>query len=352
MLGILRMVSSYIRKNDKTGCVGGSMKDKELEVLQQYDIDVKGTRKVRGAFFCDTNKGPFLLQEVKCSEKRIPVLYELQNHLLQEGYKNVDIFIKNKEGSLISVTEDEERFTLKRWFYGKECDNKREIDIMEGVRNLALLHRILKKEFETPLSPKEDISQEFVRHNREMKKVRSFIRNKVGKGEFEVLYLKYFEAMYEWAVSACGRLESTGYKMLLKKSGEEATLVHGDYNYHNILMTQQGMVTTNFDHFYRGIQVTDFYYFLRKTMEKNQWNVELGNKMLENYDRIHPLSKDEWEYIAVCIMYPEKFWKAANSYFRSSKAWLPAKSLEKLQLAIKQTEQKKHFLEEIFSIKS
>ena len=26
----------------------------ELEVLEHYDIEVKGTRKIRGAFFCDT----------------------------------------------------------------------------------------------------------------------------------------------------------------------------------------------------------------------------------------------------------------------------------------------------------
>ena len=27
----------------------------ELEVLEQYNIEVKGTRRIRGAFFCDTN---------------------------------------------------------------------------------------------------------------------------------------------------------------------------------------------------------------------------------------------------------------------------------------------------------
>ena len=45
----------------------------------------------------------------------------------------------------------------------------------------------------------------------------------------------------------------------------------------------------------------------------------------------------------------EKFWKAANSYYRSSKAWIPMKSVEKLEVAIHQTEEKKHFLEAIFS---
>ena len=33
----------------------------ELEVLEQYNIEVKGTRRIRGAFFCDTNEGTMLL---------------------------------------------------------------------------------------------------------------------------------------------------------------------------------------------------------------------------------------------------------------------------------------------------
>ena len=47
------------------------------------------------------------------------------------------------------------------------------------------------------------------------------------------------------------------------------------------------------------------------------------------------------EYISICIAYPEKFWKAANSYARSKKSWIPAKNIEKLELVIRQTEEKR-----------
>ena len=33
------------------------MREYELEVLEQYDINLTGTRKARGAFFCDTKEG-------------------------------------------------------------------------------------------------------------------------------------------------------------------------------------------------------------------------------------------------------------------------------------------------------
>lgn len=324
------------------------MKENELEVLDQYDIDVKSTRKIRGATLCETNQGTFLLKEMNFSEKRIPALHMLYQHIESQGYKNVDVIIKNNEDELFSIAETGTKYLVKRWFHGKECDNKREQDILDGVQNLALLHRIMKMPCEEILF-QEDLQEEFLRHNREMKKVRSFIRNKVGKGEFELVYLKHFDMMFEWAEAASGRMLDSEYAYLLDRSKKEGAIVHGDYNYHNILITSSGIATTNFEHFHQGIQLSDFYYFLRKTMEKNQWNVELGNKMLECYNRILPLSQTELNYLAVCIAYPEKFWKAANSYYRSRKSWISAKSVEKLNLAIKQTEEKRHFLETIFS---
>ena len=220
---------------------------------------------------------------------------------------------------------------------------------MEGVRNLALLHRILKRPSEE--TTKDNLEIDFFKHNRELRKVRAFIRGKVGKGEFEQLFLKHFDSMYEWAVCASESLKNSKHKDLLELSDKEGTIVHGDYNYHNILVTPNGIATTNFEHFYKGIQMQDLYYFIRKTMEKNQWNVELGAKMLEHYSRIQNLSEEELQYIAICLAYPEKFWKAANSYYRSSKAWISSKSIEKLELAISQTEEKKKFLESVFSFR-
>ena len=325
------------------------MGEKELEILTQYDIDVESTRRVRGAVLCETKQGVFLLKEMTFSEKQIPVLYEIHLHLKEQGYENVDMIVKNREGAFVSASEEGTKYILKHWFYGKECDSKKEKDIMSGVENLARLHQMLVKPSCEALREREDLESEFFRHNRELKKVRTFMRDKVGKGEFELLFLKHFDEMYEWADCACSRLQNSGYRTLYVQSEEKGTIAHGDYNYHNVLMTPSGIATTNFEHFYRGIQVTDFYYFLRKTMEKNQWDVSLGEEMLEKYNRVRALSKEELWYLAVQIAYPEKFWKAANSYYRSRKAWISAKSLEKLKLAILQTEEKRKFLETVFS---
>ena len=330
------------------------MKENEMSVLEQYDIDVKSTRRIRGAVLCDTNRGLCLLKELKISEKRVPLLYQLCMHLENMGYGRIDRLIENKDNELISNSEDGMKYILKKWYDGKECDIRKERDMTEAADNLARIHRMLRapivlEESDTFVLTGEDLRQEYERHNREMKKVRSFIRTRVGKGEFELAFLKHFDGMYEWAEGAGERIRQSGYEALLEKSRGERTFTHGEYNYHNILMMEDGIATTNFDHFRQEIQLLDLYYFLRKAMEKNYWDASLGHQILNAYSRIEPLGSDEMEYLAVSLSYPEKFWKAADSYYRSSKAWIPMKSLEKLETAIRQTEEKKRFLETIFA---
>ncbi len=330
------------------------MRENEPILLECYDIDVKNTRKVRDAVLCESREGLFLIKELRFSEKRLCALDRLSEHLRQRGYENIDWILKTKEDALFCTAEDGTKYFLKKWFSGKECDIHKEKDVLSAVDNLAKLHLALQgfedcKEEGMVVTESEDLRQEYFRHNREMKKVRSFMRDKGDKGDFELAFLKHFDSMYATADAALECLKMSNYGELREKNAQRKSLIHGDYNYHNILMSPSGIATTNFEHVQRDIQIRDFYYFLRKVMEKNRWNEELGYKMLNRYQRNIPFEKGELEYIAICLAYPEKFWKAANSYYRSRKVWIPAKNLEKLEMVIKQSEEKKDFLKTIFA---
>ncbi len=339
------------------------MREYELEILNQYDIEIISTRKIRGAFFCETNEGGMLLKEADLSDGRALLMYQLLCHLADHGYENIDLPVFTKEQELISTSRDGTRYILKQWFGGRECDVRREADILEAVRNLSLLHQKLYWETETEelLPPTgRTLKEEFGCRTRELKKVRAFIRKRRNKGKFEYLFLEHFDKMFRLAEMAEEQLEMSGYEALYEKSVREQRLVHGDYNYHNVLMpagmhgaagwgNQDRVATTGFEHFHMDVQVLDLYYFLRKVMEKHHWNVKLGDSMLEMYNRIRPLSEEELEYLSLKLLYPEKFWKVANTYYHSNKAWIPEKNVEKLETVIRQNEEKMQFAGQIFA---
>lgn len=332
------------------------MQEYEVNVLDQYNIEVTNTRKTRGAILCETSKDLLLLRTVGGSEKRIPALCELYGYLQEKGYTWADRIIPNKQEECVSVAEDGNKYILKQWFNGRECDFRKPGELLEAAGNLAKLHILMRGELHNHVGEATPLKEEYVRHNRELKKVRKFVRELTPKGEFEFAFLKDFEQMYVWADRALNELESSAYEALYEQSIQAGCMTHGEYNYHNILMLSGGagreayrIATTNFDKFKKDVQVEDLYYFLRKVMEKHGWKERLGDNMLNAYSAIRPLKEEEIEYIKIRLIYPEKFWKIANSYYHSNKAWISIKSIEKLNVAIWQTKEKKRFLENIFS---
>ena len=150
------------------------MQEFEQKILEQYDIEVSSTRKVRGAVLCETNKGLFLLKEITTSEKRIPALCELYTRLYEQGYHRIDYVVTNRNGEYISALDNGDRYILKKCFAGRECDIKKTREIFEAAGNLAKLHIIMRYELEHGVPEGTKTDEKYRRHNRELKKVRQF----------------------------------------------------------------------------------------------------------------------------------------------------------------------------------
>ena len=56
--------------------------------------------------------------------------------------------------------------------------------------------------------------------------------------------------------------------------------------------------------------------------------------------QLYRWGKTELEYLKNRLMYPEKFFKVANSYYHSNKAWISIKNVEKMQMAVRQMKEK------------
>ena len=78
--------------------------------------------------------------------------------------------------------------------------------------------------------------KEYARHNRELRKVREFVCRRSVKSPFEIAFLKGYDQMYFWADRVLKILENMDLDSVFKEAGAENHMVHGDYNYHNLLV--------------------------------------------------------------------------------------------------------------------
>lgn len=324
------------------------MNDSYLDVLQQYEGETIVVRRGRGAWICERSDGIRLLKEYRGTLKRLEFEEAVIKELQDRGVRSVDQYVRNREGELITAAPDGTKYVLKSWFLDRECNLKDGREILVCVSQIARLHRTLRQiewqeEWNMGSILPPGLDEEMKRHSREMKRVRTFISNKRKKSDFELCVMQHFEDFYKQALEA-----QNGLELLGKKQGQDRLfLCHGDLDQHHVLMGCGDVVFIEFNQMHLGSQMTDLYRFMRKVMEKHNWNEHLGLAMMEEYDRILPIGREDRECLYYLFLYPEKYWKQLNYYYNANKAWIPAKNVEKLRNLEEQQEGRNRFLAEI-----
>lgn len=326
------------------------MNERDMEVLQQYDLEIYRSRKGRGAMLLETNQGLKLLKEYRGTEKRLEFEDEVLRLIKGQGYEYVDGYVRNREGGILSSVGDRNHYVVKDWFDDRECDVTNYGEILAAVRQLARLHRMLrnvewKEEWEMGSTTAPSLMEEFDRHNKELKRARSFMRGKRKKSEFELCALSNFERFYEQADLAWRELADL-YAGCAQNS-MPVFLCHGDYSHHHIFMGREYIAVLEYSKMHLDVQMVDLYYFMRKILEKRDWNLREGMGMLETYGKVMPIGEPERRYLYCLFLYPEKYWKQMNFYYNGNKAWIPAKNIEKLKTLENQLGKRQLFLNEI-----
>lgn len=223
-------------------------------------------------------------------------------------------------------------------------------EIADKIENEEMRNR--KKE-DQEQGTEKDIEDIFIRHNKELKKIQKFISKVKRKNAFENLFLQVFGEYYQQGLE-CVRMMTD----IIQNENRGATrqvyqnhygICHGAYNQHNVIMGSGYEAIVHFERFSKGNQLDDLYQFARKVMEKNHFDFGLLEQIFEVYHQIIPLSKEDYQYMYILFSYPEKFWKIANSYYNTNKAFLSPKYIEKLENVILQEREKRKMLSEYFA---
>lgn len=366
------------------------MNDRAVSLLEQYEVEVTGTRKGRGAILCDTDKGTLIFKEYTGNPQHLRVQQRLLRTIEEHGLVETEQLLSTKEGELFVRDHDGVKYLLKTYREGRECNVRETEECLAAVRVLAKLHLSTQDglspesvsepeqtpalQTDLPTEPRPDledpstesdlpdrvieslkiapeipfdVAAEYEKRNRELRRIRKFLLGRSQKTWFEISLLGCFDRFIEMAREASEGWQS--YAAVARKNPREA-YCHGDYQYHNVLTYQRNWYLINFERCILDDPVRDLHLLMRKLLEKSGWSVSLGERLLAEYERIRPLSAVSRIDLYYRLAYPEKFWKIANFYYNSGKAWIPWKNLEKLEKLTAQEKEKKEFLDTVFRI--
>lgn len=310
-----------------------------MDIFEQYQVTVYRTVKARGGYICDTNQGVRLVREYNGKEEGLLKQAFLTDELEKRGFYT-DTFVRTKEGKIVAQDEDYRTYYMKSWFDGRECDASNMRELVEAAKLLGKLHNVLSEISFEPDQVHQAKTWEdlFSRRTKELNSVKNYLRAKKKKNSFEEMVQENIDYFLQKAQMA--------RELLLQcQQLPEKRMCHGSYNHHNIIMTEEGLVVTNFSKASIGYQVTDLYDFLRKMLEKYEWDMKIGMRLFEGYCQERELSAYERQFLGVLFCFPEKYWKIVNHYYNSNKAWFPDKDMEKLKKVQAQEKMHKFFAE-------
>lgn len=321
---------------------------KMSEVYEAYDMEIEQSFRVRGALILKTDKGFVQLRQLETNEKRVFAEFQFKELLCDNGFREIDRCIKNIEGELITYDRYGNPYVMRTAYQGRECNITNIEDVNIAAEKLARFHIIGKKIFEVSEGDVHiRINGNFSRRNTELRRIRSYMGKRSPKRSFEELYINNFDYFYTQA-SECEKRYGARKD---KNDKDHLGYCHGMYNHHSVIISEgddleieNNVSIINFDKFYVGNQLADLYHLIRKVIEKNDYDFVYFKSILEKYESIIKLSKDDIEYIYICLCYPEKFYKISNQYYNSSKNWISPKLVDKLNSTIIMEERKQKFL--------
>jgi len=326
------------------------MNDRAVSILEQYDFSVERTWKGRGAILFEADGIIYILKEYKGASDRLSFIADRLIKIKENGFSEIEEIVPNKEGSYFCTDYDRTTYIVKRYFGAKECNIREKQECLEAIQALGRLHKamtgiVVGEPYKVDSLP---LLYEIDKRNAELARVRKYLKSKGRKSEFELFLQANYDYFYENALAVAEQLAKEDTSGWCKKIEDEQTYSHGDYQYHNILMDETGCHIINFEKMAPDNPVKDLYFFMRKLLEKNNWDLVLGRELLHTYNEVRKLQEEDILQLKYRFLYPEKFRKIVNYYFNSSKSWISCKNTEKLESILQQEEDRNTLIQAIF----
>lgn len=323
---------------------------REFEIERQFDIRIESIKPNKGVYCLKTDRGTKCLKRINYGIQKLYFVYAAKEHLIKNGFEYVDKYDLNIEGEPYALV-NEDIYTLSQWLKGRECDFYNDDDLKIASQTLAKMH-MASKGYDPPENSKLKTDLGRWPHLMEKRikaldKMRNMSRKRNKKGDFDFNYVKNVEFYRNLAKRALNVLNDSDYMEICKDTEGEKSFCHHDYTYHNIIIDNKNSVNViDFDYCKREVKAYDISNFMIKVLKRRDWSIDCANLVLESYNKVTPLSKEEYRVIFAFLLFPQRFWRLANRYYYNEVNWATNTFNKKIKTLISEQENYMHFIED------
>lgn len=317
----------------------------EKEITVNYGLEVRNLFAYKDMSTVVTSNGRKLLKRIPFSAERVKFVHGAKEHLAKNSFDNVDRFLCTLSGEPYFIYNNS-CYTLVDFIDGRESSFDNDNDVKIAAKVLAQMHRASRGY----LAPEGCKVQDelgkmpcyFEKRLEDIKKMRKQARK--GKTRFDEMFLQYSDYYIKVGARTLEEVALSNYASLVEKTRKEALFCHHDYTHHNIIMGGNNVIVTNFDYCCYELRVYDIANFIRRKMRKCDWDISKTELILQSYDEVEPLSREELTVMGIILQFPQKFWRVVNRYYNSRRSWSERSFVSRLQEVINEIEPFEEFI--------
>ncbi|MGH4123916.1 MAG: CotS family spore coat protein [Clostridium sp.] len=318
-----------------------------ITVMHKYNIQLVSAEKIRGAYKITTAIGNFCLKKTKHGRNKAKSGCILTEELILNGFPNIAKYFRTKEGAFY-VSYKSNIFYLTEWLEGYECDLTNIDEAVNCTKLLSEFHNISNRIEHNKIhlgKNLKDWPKLFSSNLNNLEKFKKIIIGKRIKNDFDVLFLEGIDNFYDRGVSAIDILKKSQYYKLSKVANDKKTICHNSFYYKNIIKKEGEYFITDLDGIMIDLQISDLGRLIRRLMFKQScgWDFNFAKALIEAYNSINRLCKEDLEIMFALIIFPQKFWKLGQRRYIDQKKWSETKYFHKLNRILSYNENQEKF---------
>lgn len=333
---------------------GNEVPDKEKQVidniLKLYDLNAESYIKVRSAYKIKTSIGSICLKKLKHGKFKAENGNELVNQLYNNNFIKTPKYFKTKNGKLF-VKYKKLFFYVTEWIDGEECKLNSIEEVINCTKLLGEFHLATTNIQTKKLKVKNNLRnwpKIFKEMINDFYKFEKAIDNKKIKSTFDEKYKENISIFESRAMLSLKILNESNYYKLSEEASKNHTLCHDSFYYQNIIKKDNVYYIIDLDSIMVDLHVNDLGKYIRRLMSKSDfmWDFKYARSIIESYNSVISLTKNELEVMLALIIFPHKFWKLGKKRYKKYKNWSDQKYSHKLSKILKEDAFQEVFIEE------
>ena len=304
-------------------------------IMAGFGLKVLSYETYRGIWRVQTEIGYKYLKRSKLNQEEVRFIFEVLEYLNGRGFRRAPRLILNLKGEPFAQDETG-LFVLTDWQFSNELDFRILMDLRAAARFLAEFH-LAGQGFEPVKTLPERTCwygwpMKFIRRLRQLEEFEQLAQGEAEHSEFSRLYLRHYNTFYRQAVYSLELLFRAPYSIVAQNDSTRRSLCHHDFSSRNLLRTyDHRLFLVDFDYCLRDLRIHDIINLLVRNLKHNGWRVEIGRFILQEYQQVSPLSREEIEVMQVLLTWPQDFWQVGLQYYLEKLPWPKERFLKKLE---------------------